>query len=217
MTTIPAGADNLVGRRYGRLTVLSYAGRRSGHFLWLCRCDCGSDAQALGTNMKRGNTTSCGCFHKEATSIAKKTHGYSHGSRREYTAYQSMIGRCYRSSARSYEHYGARGIAVCDRWRIGEGILSGFECFLADMGEHPGRGYSIDRVNNDGYYEPGNCRWATAQQQAGNTSRSRWIEYQGERMIVADLARRTGIRRTTLLARFARGCSVDEAVRPVAG
>lgn len=215
MATLPANAQNLVGQRYGRLIVLSFVEKRSGHSLWECLCDCGARTSALGTNLKRRNTSSCGCLHKETTSRVKKTHGCSGGSRREYTAYQSMIGRCYRSSRRSYRHYGARGIVVCDRWKNGEGALSGFECFLADMGEHPGAGYSIDRMNNDGNYEPSNCRWATAKQQAGNTSRSRWIEHQGERLILADLSRKTGVGHTTILQRLSKGWSIDQAVQPV--
>ena len=79
-----------------------------------------------------------------------------------------MINRCENPNASYFKHYGGRGIKVCDRWRYGENGMSGFECFLADMGARPSMMHSIDRINNDGNYEPGNCRWATGQEQAVN-------------------------------------------------
>ena len=204
---------DITGARYGRLMVVGYAGKRGAQSAWACVCDCGGRVYALGCNLKKGQTESCGCLHKERTSIAKKTHGLSKQS--EYSTYYTMLARCDHQVDNN-NHF-IRGIRVCERWTSGEGGASGFECFLADMGRKPSPSHTIERIDNDGNYDPGNCRWATRREQAANTPRNRFISYQGERLVLAEVARRSGVRRTTIARRLDSGWSIDEALIQTAG
>lgn len=148
--------QDITGQRFGRLIVLSLYRRGSSgvHSRWLCLCDCGQTRVASGSSLKRGRTTSCGC--------GRITHG-SWGSP-TYRSWHMMLQRCTNPRNTHYAYYGGRGITVCERWLK-------FENFLADMGERP-LGTSIDRIDVDGNYEPGNCRWATPKQQMNNRRRS---------------------------------------------
>ena len=131
--------------------------------LWLCRCDCGQERVISASNLQSGHTTSCGCEQRRATSDANATHRQSHTS--EHNTWCWMKDRCCNPNNANYPHYGGRGIKICERW------LNSFENFFADMGKRPA-GCSIDRYpNNDGNYEPGNCRWATRSEQGRNRGR----------------------------------------------
>jgi hypothetical protein len=161
--------NDLTGRRFSRLLVLGIAGKdENGCIRWLCQCDCGKQKTVYGLNLTRGFSKSCGCLQKERAAESSTGNSWSvtHGCHRtpEYVAWQGIIQRCLNPNNKSYDNYGGRGIQVCDRW------VESFEKFLADMGEkpEPKELYSIDRINNDGDYEPSNCRWATRDQQLGN-------------------------------------------------
>lgn len=162
----------LSGQRFGRWLVIEQAeplvtARHRKH-RWLCRCDCGVERVIKGSMLMDGTSESCGCGRLARSMLSPRKHGHSKAhrdGRRTYNSWAMMIQRCTNPKNPAYDHYGGRGISVCDRWRLD------FKAFLADMGERPHR-TSIDRIDVDGHYEPGNCRWATDKEQRRNTSRT---------------------------------------------
>jgi hypothetical protein len=156
---------DLLGQRFGRLTVVASAPSGGKHARWLCACLCGTRKVVYSSNLLRGLTQSCGCLNREISGgITKHAHSNSRNGSpsAEYVSWQSMKTRCENPSAANFKYYGGRGIMICARWR------NSFEDFLADMGFRPSPQHSIDRIRVDGHYEPGNVRWATAKQQANN-------------------------------------------------
>ena len=182
---------DLTGKRFGRLTVKGRNPKntRFKHPRWDCICDCGNVAVIQGEKLRNGETKSCGCLQREIAIMANTIHGNACRGKlsTEYSSWNALKNRCLNMNAEKWPNYGGRGIKICDRW------IDSFENFLYDMGKRPEGCSSIDRKDNDGGYEPGNCRWATYKQQAGNTSKNVWIEHGGKRMIKADWIREVGV------------------------
>jgi hypothetical protein len=175
---------DLTGQIFHYYTVLEYAGKRgkNGASIWRCRCKCGTEKVVHGNTLIAGESRSCGCFRRALAKERKKIHGESADGKisNEYMAWVSMRSRCSDVNHPSYEQWGGRGIRVCDRWQ------NSFENFLLDMGRKPSPKHSLDRIDNDKGYEPGNCRWGTRKQQQGNRRNSIWLEYKGIKLVQSD-------------------------------
>ena len=159
---------NILGCEFGRLTVIGEAASRKGHAYWVVQCQCGAPAKEVAAGaLLRGKTVSCGCYRRQVMDEGrarkhKGTHGRSHEP--EYDTWRGIIRRCTNPSDAYWHRYGGRGITVHPEW------LESFDAFIADVGRRPAAGMSIDRIDNDGNYEPGNVRWATPTQQVENSS-----------------------------------------------
>ena len=188
---------DLAGKRFGRLTALSYASRAR----WLCKCDCGKSVIIVGQYLREGDTKSCGCLLRERGERFKEI-----ASSVEYGIWTAMKGRCNRESAPGFYDYGRRGIRVCDRWQ------ESFDAFLEDMGCRPGPEFSIERINNDGNYEPGNCRWATRKEQARNKRSTVLVEWCGRLWVRTDLANHLGMKPARLRFNHLKYGNIHEAV-----
>lgn len=152
---------DLKGKRFGRLIVVERIPISNKRTMWICKCDCGNEVSVDAYNLKSGHTQSCGCIHKEVTSRINKTHGL--GNTRLYRIWNHMKTRCYRKSYHAFQHYGGRGIRVCDEW------LHNFQSFYDwAMSNGYEENLSIDRIDTNGNYSPDNCRWATMADQNKN-------------------------------------------------
>ncbi len=173
---------NLIGQKFGRYLVLELAETKNKRIRWLCKCDCGEERIVQSNNLISGQCQSCGCLNKEVNRTRMTTHGMC--DTKEYSIWSCMINRCYDVKNNRYYRYGARGITVCDRWRLS------FENFFEDMGHTPSEEHTIERDNVNGNYELSNCRWLHKDLQPKNTSRTHWVEFEGERIILSDVCRK---------------------------
>jgi hypothetical protein len=209
----PAMATDLTGTKIGRLTVVRFAGikvRPCGqrHSQWHCLCECGKKVIIPASSLLDGNTRSCGCLGIEMRGIATITHGARRKGapivdKKLWKVWCTMKERCYWNKSCSYKDYGRRGILVCDRWME-------FSNFRDDLKGTYFKGASLDRIDNNGNYEPKNCRWATRAIQSRNTRRNLILTYNGKTMCIKDWADSLGLNPTTLQRRFHRGLNAEE-------
>lgn len=206
-------AEDRIGQRFGRLVVVSVAGKnKHGQTVLGCVCDCGSAFEVDSASVVTGKTCSCGCFRVETTRNRGTTHGKSRkGASGEYTCWLNIKGRCLNSHDSEYHNYGGRGIAVCASW------LESFEQFYADMGPRPSSKHSIDRIDNNGNYCKENCRWATSREQSRNRRNNRVVVHNGISMVLTDWASHCGIHYDCLRARLDLGWTVKDALTTPSG
>jgi hypothetical protein len=200
----------IVGEKYGRLKVLSFAGlNKHRSSMWNCICDCGAIGVFKGRNLLIGKTKSCGCWLLEKRRSPKK-HGHTSrnlGASSEYSAWKAMRQRCENPNNRSWKDYGERGITVCERWH-------NFSNFIQDMGKKPSPNLSIERVDNDSGYTKENCIWATKKVQNRNKRNNIILTHNGKSQTVKDWANEYGLLFGTLYFRILRGWPMEKALMP---
>lgn len=192
-----------VGDKYHRLTAKKFISLvKRSQAMWLWVCDCGKEHLATAGGVKSGSTKSCGCYKLETVKKIHKTHGMFYT--REYSSWGRMIQRCTNEKDKKFPLYGGRGITVCERWR------NSFEAFYADMGPRPSPDHSIDRIDVNGNYEPGNCRWATKKEQARNRRSNVIISFGGRKIILKVFSDICGISISRARYLLSQGYTPDE-------
>jgi hypothetical protein len=199
---------NLTGQKFNKLTVIDRTANRvkpSGKqvAMWLCQCDCGKYVTVASGDLKSGHTKSCGCIMKNNKNGV--THGMCHS--RAYRSWRNMRDRCFNPKYKSYKDYGGRGITVCEKWLA-------FEGFWEDMYEGYADNLTLDRIDNDKNYEPGNCRWITNAEQQANKRCNHLIEINGEIKPLATWAKITNIKESTLFNREKAGKRGLDLIKP---
>lgn len=199
-------ALNLIGQRFGRLTVIDKAEKyKDGHTMWLCRCDCGNEKAVLEKTLKNGKTKSCGCLRTEMLINRLTIHGLRHT--RIHNIWRGIKQRCYNSKRKSFVFYGGRGITMCDEWN---------NDFMSFYNWSMSNGYSdnltIDRIDVNGNYEPNNCRWATKKEQMNNMRTNRLLTYNGETHTIAEWSDILNVGGKTLYSRLQKGWSVEKTL-----
>jgi hypothetical protein len=195
---------DIVGHVFGRYTVIAKSPRAGTHSYWVCRCACGNERTVRGDSLLCGHSGSCGCLCAEVSSKKARTHGRTKTT--EYKTWQGMRSRCDNARDHGYPRYGGRGIRVCQRWR------TSFEQFFADMGPKPSPTHSLDRINNDGDYEPRNCRWASKATQSRNRGSNRLLTLNGETKPLIEWAEAIGVTHRTLTMRLLNKWPIEKAL-----
>jgi len=198
---------DLTGQKFHKLTVIKEHPNRTnaGKVQWECLCDCGNKSIVISSKLKSGWSKSCGCLQVEAAKTPHPTHGMTKSP--EWNSWRSMKKRCLDPNNISYPNYGGRGIIICDRW------VNSFENFYNDMGVKPNTNYSIERIDNNGNYEPNNCRWASSKEQSSNRRNNRFITFNGRTKTLSQWAKFIGISKETLSIRINRlNWSIEKAL-----
>ena len=208
-------ATDFVPETFGRLTTIGprfMLNRRGRHIAFqVAICCCGNYKVCRYGDMQSGRIASCRCLQKETVAKLNYSHGETNTAK-EYSAWRSMKSRCYNSNIKGFHRYGGRGIRVCDRWREPDG--QGYLNFVADMGRCPPECNSVDRENLDGNYEPGNCRWATVEQQNENTSTNVYLTAFGETKCASRWSKDLGIPYRPILRKLKRGIPHEQCLDP---
>ena len=202
---------DLTGQRRGKLVGVAFSHKNANGNYWTFRCDCGVEKPIRAADVMRSKQTSCGCVHVKHGATRGTTTGSTVSP--EYMSWRAMLARCLNPKATGYENYGGRGITICAAWK------DSFAQFLADMGPRPTLDHSLDKIDNDGNYEPGNCRWATTLEQNQKKRSLVMLTVDGETACLAEWARRSGLYEDTLRRRvLLLGWDHERAVKtPVGG
>ena len=200
---------DLTNEVFGKLTVLYRAENRiepSGRSktYWKCKCECGVEKEVEASSLRSGTSKSCGCVNKERMGRLNLSHGSSNSF--EYKTLVKIKERCYNSNSERYNSYGGRGIKVCDRW------LESFENFLEDMGERP-EGYSIERINVDGNYEPENCKWIPLIEQHYNKQNTKFVEYNGNKVSLSKICKELRLPYKTTWKKLNKGITFETIIK----
>ena len=198
---------DLTGQRFGRLTAIRQAGRNSCNKIqWECICECGAVVKVTTGHLRNGHTKSCGCYMREQSTISNTKH--SGKGKRVYNIWCDIKKRCNNPNSWAFQHYGGRGIRVCEQWQNDFqafhdwAMANGYEDHL-----------TIDRIDNDGNYEPGNCRWVTQEIQNDNTRRTHYITVNGETLNIKGWAKRLKIKRSSIDSAHKRGVDLQEYIK----
>ncbi len=191
--------DDLSGQRFGKLKVFSPVGKANKNaVVYLCLCDCGNPHYVERSSLVRGKSKSCGCHRgKHGASVGKKITP-------EYATWKNMKRRCNNKNYHRYQEYGGRGITICEKWK------DSFKCFLDDMGNKPFLGAQIDRIDTNKGYSPENCRWVSPKINCRNKRNNRILEFEGEKLCVAEWAERLNVNPNTLRYRIRRNLHIEE-------
>lgn len=203
----PSTAVDLTGQVFGRLTAVEPTDRRiRRQVVWRCRCECGVEVLAHSSSLVSHHIQSCGCLRRDVSTVRMTTHGATIGKvmTHEYKVWRSLRYRCKNPESPMAPRYVGRGITVCRRWDT-------FANFIADMGPCP-TGMTIERIDNDGHYEPGNCKWATYAEQSRNRCNTRNVTLNGVTMCLTDWAVKAGIPINTVRSRLREGWPMDQAI-----
>lgn len=203
--------QDLTGKRFGRLVVKNFDYVKNNAYYWICVCDCGNEKSICSTHFKSHKTSSCSCYNKDVVSKRRKTHGKT--NTRLYKVWRGLIDRCLYKSHKYYKDYGDRGIKICDEW-LGDVGFKNFYNWAIENGynENAKRGdCTIDRINNDGNYEPNNCRWVDLKIQQNNTRKTKKILYNNKYMSLFEISQICKIDKKIIYRRLLRGWSIDRA------
>lgn len=203
--TVPPTIQDITGQKFGRLTVIRYAGKvPNNDHRWRCVCECGTEKPIRHNCLLSGKTSSCGCYKKERINASKRNRRHGMWGTPTWNSWDGMISRCTNPANASYANYGGRGITVCDKWKT-------FEGFFSDMGIRE-EGCELDRIDTNGNYSPANCRWVTVKQQMRNKRNNRMVTFNGETLCVAEWEERFGVNRDVIYARLRAGWDAALAV-----
>lgn len=210
--TLSSRNKDITGQRFGRLVALGPVALDSC-VRWLCQCDCGNTAVVSGHELRRretesrSRTKSCGCLRREASAQRLRTHGM--WGKRIYGIWRGIIDRCTNPNIHNFADYGGRGVIICEEWRHD---FQAFHAYVSRLPNYAKKGFSIDRVDNEGSYVPGNVRWATQAEQNRNRRISRMITYQGKTQCLQAWEEEQGFRKGTLQQRLDRGWATERAM-----
>lgn len=201
---------DLTGQTFGKLLVAKYSrSNKAGKAMFSCLCDCGNMVEVVGYSLRSGETRSCGCLLPEVTIERSTKHGFKTRANKHsiYDVWTNMRDRCNNPNNESYHRYGGRGIEVCERW-------NDFELFLKDMGNKPKPYFTIERKNNNGNYEPGNCKWGNDYEQANNRSNNLKAKVFNIDKTAAQITKISGLSYSCVRDRIAAGKENEDLLSP---